>query len=345
MFRRNLQRGRFQLGIFSLLLIGLIHVAGCGGSQEESPTELSSTSPPPALEAEQPREEEMEQPDSSPPSAAEEMLDEARKPAFPSPRGSVLAHKELGMVVSGKGVTDPHRSLDALEEQILLLLPELREVYEREREQDPGLMGSLDVHMTIESQGTISDLRFPTRRVSSEKLVTAAFDRMRAWTFPPADEQVQLRYTLLFVPPGIDQSSIVLWERQLGTRMVRAERIETNRHEGKPTEVATTAAPKPAKKPMAKAPPRTERAETERQFVVGWYQVIRPTSLHAAPREAAEVVSRLRSGTRVRVVDLAAGEWLEIHSVTNRPPGFLHREDAVPESAEEAERLGESPQP
>lgn len=312
-FRRNGVR-------LSILLLLLISLTGCGGSQEELPPGLSSAPASSAPEATLPRGKEME------------ASDESRKPAFPSSRGNVLANKELGMAVTGEGATDPNRSLDALEEQILSFLPELREIYERERAQDPGLMGSLDVNITIESRGAVSDLRFPTRRVSSEKLITAVFDRMRAWSFSPADEQVQLRYTLLFVPPGVDQASIVFWEKHLGIQTVTD-------HEAKsPPGVVDAMAPVPAKKPPAKAAPRIETAEAGHEFVVGWYRVTRPTSLYAAPRDASEVVSRLQPGMRVRVVDLAAGEWLEIHSITNRPPGFLRREDAMPESGEEAEQ-------
>jgi hypothetical protein len=256
------------------------------------------------------------------------------------------------MVVTGRGAADPSRSLDILEQQVLSFLPQLQEVYERERAQDPGIMGSLDVSLTIESGGGVSDLRFPLKRVSSEKLTSSVFDRMQAWTFPPAADQVQLRFTLLFVPPGLDQVSILAWEKQLGSRAVIDRDGESR--------VVMAAAPTPVKKPSPTVSPRprpvetarvparpveTARVparpvETARVPISGWYRVTSPTLLHTAPRASSEVVAQLRTGTRVRVVGLLDGEWLEIRSISNRPPGFLRREDAKPDVGEQAERPG-----
>src|SRR5207249_12206187 len=106
-----------------------------------------------------------------------------------SARASVLAGKELGMVITGKGAGDSARSLDVLEQQVLSFLPQLQEIYDQEREQDPNLMGSLDVSLTIAPGGGVSDLRFPLRRVTDEELIAGVFDRMRAWSFPPADKE------------------------------------------------------------------------------------------------------------------------------------------------------------
>jgi len=237
------------------------------------------------------------------------------------------------MVVTGKGAGESARSLEVLEQQVLSFLSQLQEIYEQEREQDPGLMGSLDVSLTIALGGEVSDLRFPLRRVTNEKLTTAVFDRMRAWSFPPADEQVQLRFRLLFVPPGVDQASILTWEKQLGSRALV---------EGSEERRVATALPPVAKKPSARTAlvesPRPRATETARAPVVDWYRVTSPTVLRAAPRDSSGVVARLRPGTRVRVVGTEGAEWLEVRSVSNRPPGFLHRGDARPEGDERGRR-------
>src|SRR5262249_41933921 len=96
-----------------------------------------------------------------------------------SSHASVLAGKELGVGITGKGAEGSARSLDVLEQQILSFLPQLQEVYDQEREQDPNLMGSLDVNLTIAPGGGVSDLRFPLQRITDEKLIAAVFDQIQ----------------------------------------------------------------------------------------------------------------------------------------------------------------------
>ncbi|MCS6924268.1 MAG: AgmX/PglI C-terminal domain-containing protein [Candidatus Binatia bacterium] len=259
------------------------------------------------------------------------------------------------MVITGVETGGPTRSLEVLEEQILAFLPQLQEVYEQERLQDAGLMGSIDVSMTITPEGRVSDLRFPRTRVSSDKLVAAVFDRMRTWTFPPAEGRVQLRYTLLFVPPGVDRASIFMWEKHLGSRLV----VDRGGEGAVPVTVASLPEPgqppaakkeaatpgKPAKRPPPPVPSRS-RVESAQRWesptVLGWYRVIRPSALYAAPRDAADIITQLRPGTRVQVVKVVNGEWLEVRSVSNRPPGFLRRSNARPVA--EVGRPGEGSQ-
>jgi len=323
---QNSQRERRRLGFLCVLLT--VGILGCGGSQEESPTVSSGTPEPSSGTSERSvtespsQENKVAEPMATLPPATSEEKAPGPLSSPPSSSASVLVSKELGMTVTGKGAGEPSRSVEVLEQQLLAFIPQIQEVYDHEREQDPNLMGTMDVSLTIEPTGHVSDLRFPLRRVSNERLVSAVFDRMRAWSFPPADEQVQLRYRLLFVPPGVDVASILTWEKQLGGQTVE-DRSEERR-------VAAVA--EPAKK-TAPAPSRVTASRPKEPVVPppvvsGWYRVTAPTSLRAAPRSSSEVVARLSRGTRVRVVGLVAGEWLEVQSVKNRRPGFLYQGDA-----------------
>ena len=317
---------------FGFLFFLLIAVCGCGGSREESPATPANVPGQPAVEA-PPLENKTGQPLTLPPSPTPPAAPSGSLSPTLSSHVSVLASKELRMVVTGTGAGEPGRSLEVLEQQVISFLPQLQDIYDQERAQDPGLMGSLDVSLTIAPEGEVSDLRFPQRRVSNERLTTAVFDRMRAWNFPPAEEKAQLRFRLLFVPPGVDQASILTWEKQLGSRAL-VEGSEERR-------VATAPPPVTKKSSVQTAPaesPRPRAAETGRATVVGWYQVTSPTVLRAAPRDSSGVVARLRPGTRVRVVGTEGEEWLEVRSISNRPPGFLHRGDARPEGDERGRR-------
>lgn len=288
-------------------------------------------------------------------------------------QGKILAGRELGMVVTESGVENEARSLDALEDQLLSFLPQLQEVYEHERVEDPGLMGSLDVQITIEPSGTISDLRFPIKRVSSEKLTTAIYDHMRGWIFFPAESPVDLRYRLLFVPPDFETASILAWEKQLAGRVV-FERDEGNT--SPPSLAPSAAAPVGAEQPLPSGeqilPAREDVLLEEQQepqevasaketspgksgreapglppplkkkrpskFVPTWYEVTRPSVLYGAPDVSAEIVTRLSPGQRIWVVKVVAKEWLEVHSVKGRRSGFLPRETARTERRGQASR-------
>ncbi len=330
---------RWGLGLYrggAYLFVGCVLFAACeGSSQERAAPETEEIAAGPSPVASEGESQKVAEPPLAPPTS----------------QGTVLAGRELGMVVTGMQTGGPNRSLEVLEGQLLAFLSQLQEVYERERAQDPELMGSLDVSLTITPEGTISDLRFPRTRVSSEKLVAAVFDRMRTWTFPPAEGRVQLRYTLLFVPPGIDHTSIFTWEKHLASRLV----IDRSGEEHtavvtapvpepvkSPAPKVVAAAPvKPVKRPTPPSPPRPETAKRrEEPTVLGWYRVIRSSALYAAPRAAADIITQLRPGTRVRVVRVVNGEWLEVHSVSNRPPGFLRRSNAQPVAESSSARAG-----
>ncbi len=314
--------GKDGVGIFLFLLIA---ACGCRRSSEEPSTSPAHVPARPATEATGPESKAGQPPATVPSPTPPAEPSGSLSPTFSS-HASVLASKELGMMVTGKGAGEPGRSLEVLEQQVLSFLPQIQDLYDQEREQDPGLMGSLDVSLTIAPEGGVSDIRFPQRRVSNERLIPVVFDRMRAWSFPPAEEKTQLRFRLLFLPPGVDQASILTWEKQLGGRAVE-ERSEERR--------VATALPPVTKRPSAqRAPaesPPPRATETTRASVVGWYRVTSPTVLRAAPRDSSGVVARLRPGTRVRVVGTEGAEWLEVRSVSNRPPGFLYRGDARPE--------------
>ena len=61
---------------------------------------------------------------------------------------------------------------------------------------------------------------------------------------------------------------------------------------------------------------------------LGVYQTIRPTSVYQEPSPSARVLSRINKGTRVNVVR-SLGDWLEVRSQRNNPPGFVRRDDVT----------------
>jgi hypothetical protein len=272
----------------------------------------------------------------------------------PPSRGAVIIGGDLGVVVGGQGAGVPARSSTELERQLLTFLPQLSEAYDQELTRDPRGMGSLDVKMTIEPNGSVSELRFPLKRMSSEQLTVAMHDVMRTWQFAAAEGPVDVRYRLLLVPPGMDPASIRQWERHLAGRVEheRSEKtplavpVTTGERSSDPLAVPATketegptaprrrqrsAAGEAAEKeerPEAESPRRQvpqQEAENSSSFPARWYYVTRPTALYVSPLSSAPVITRFRPGKHVWVIGIVGDQWLEVRSGKGRRPGFLPR--------------------
>ena len=61
---------------------------------------------------------------------------------------------------------------------------------------------------------------------------------------------------------------------------------------------------------------------------LGVYQTIRTTSVYQEPSPSSRVLLRINKGTRVSVVR-SLGDWLEVRSQRNNPPGFVRRDDVT----------------
>lgn len=362
-------RWRRYKHIRQIVVGGLIFpfILSCGRSKEEPASEDSqkaaSSSSPGSLP------EESESPTSA--SALTQQVPVEAEVSSVSPHGTVMIGGELELTVTGEGAGDPNRSSAVLEQQLLAFLPQLRKIYDQQLARDSHGMGSLDVRMTIEPNGTISALRFPAKRMSSEKITSALYDVMRAWQFTLAEHAVDLRYRIMLIPAGIDPASISRWEKTLADRdeVDRSEKIPptvasapVSSRERSPSSPAPAAAKKFAKRmsperrhddPQASetaaraekqegrsSQPRVRKAEAEQvpRFLAQWYRVTRPTTLHEAPDSTASVVARLPTGKHVWVIGMVDGDWLEVRSVKGRRPGFLPRQDAKPEQRGRARR-------
>jgi len=72
------------------------------------------------------------------------------------------------------------------------------------------------------------------------------------------------------------------------------------------------------------APPSPARAR--RAIEPGNYETMRAAPVYEKPAGSARVVTRIAKGTQVTVVR-SIGEWLEIRSKHDNPPGFLRADD------------------
>jgi len=87
---------------------------------------------------------------------------------------------------------------------------------------------------------------------------------------------------------------------------------------------AATQRPAPRAADSLAAPPSPARAR--RAIEPGNYETMRAAPVYEKPAGSARVVTRIAKGTQVTVVR-SIGEWLEIRSKHDNPPGFLRADD------------------
>jgi len=115
------------------------------------------------------------------------------------------------------------------------------------------------------------------------------------------------------------QKTVAATQQHLAAANHQVERLNTTRSAG-----ATRVGSRAASSQSYPAPlPTTRRTEA------GVYETVRETSVYDNPSSQARVISQIRGGTRINVVN-PRGEWLEVHSKHGNPPGYVRSADARP---------------
>ena len=80
--------------------------------------------------------------------------------------------------------------------------------------------------------------------------------------------------------------------------------------------------------PASAARPSAPAVASRRAAEAGVYETVRATTVYETPSASSRNVASIPPGTRVNVVS-STGSWLEVHSKSGKPPGFIRRGDAV----------------
>lgn len=95
-----------------------------------------------------------------------------------------------------------------------------------------------------------------------------------------------------------------------------------------PGESAATEGTPPYTPPAPAARPSAPAVTSRRTADAGVYETVRATTVYETPSASSRSVASIPPGTRVNVVS-STGSWLEVHSKSGKPPGFIRRGDAV----------------
>src|SRR5262245_7105067 len=106
-------------------------------------------------------------------------------------------------------------------------------------------------------------------------------------------------------------------------KLTRAAR-ETERLAQSKAASATKTPPRAAEPSQTASRPGGARNAAE----LGVYQTLRATSVYEEPSASSRVLSQITKGTRVNVVR-SLGDWLEVRSRRDNPPGFVRRDDVT----------------
>ncbi|MSP39360.1 MAG: hypothetical protein EXR70_12795 [Deltaproteobacteria bacterium] len=117
------------------------------------------------------------------------------------------------------------------------------------------------------------------------------------------------------------QKDLAALEKKLADANREIERLASARQTAAPAR----ANPQPANSSSSPPPPPTP---ARRVAEPGIYEVVRTTSVYEEPSSTARVLTRVERTTQVTVVR-AVGDYLEVRSKHDNPPGFIRADDAM----------------
>jgi hypothetical protein len=130
----------------------------------------------------------------------------------------VLGLKDLGFEIRG-GNQDPDLTGDLVqwsEAHITTLLP----LYENRVKSHPDLMGSMVLQLKIDTSGAVVEVTELQSRLKDPEFKGAVVSQAYQWKFAGNHaEPLQIEYPLLFVPVGMDPTTLVRWELALASRV------------------------------------------------------------------------------------------------------------------------------
>lgn len=116
------------------------------------------------------------------------------------------------------------------------------------------------------------------------------------------------------------QNAVAATQQRLTAANHQVERLNTPR---------STAATRLGSRAPASSQSFPGPLPARRQTEAGVYETVRETSVYDNPSSQARVISQIRGGTRINVVN-SGSEWLEVHSTHGNPPGYVRSNDARP---------------
>lgn len=227
----------------------------------------------------------------------------------------VLGPKELGLQVSG--LSDDEEQKSRFGKSVDNQLMSLRQLYRLEVQKKPELMGAMLLQMTIDDSGAVTRVQETASRIQDREFKNAVVEEARKWNLAELSGPGTVECPLLFVPAGMDMTTLIKWEKAQGLfkQATQAAQVAS-----RPAATPTRAQQAPVQAKASLDAKSNNRATTT-------YRVRTTTSLRKEPRFSAAAVERLEPGTQIKVLAVK-GDWLEVQSKSGGSAGFIRKEYA-----------------
>jgi TonB family protein len=245
----------------------------------------------------------------------------------------VVVVPELGLSV--KPAMEPAPEQSKVVARIESQVQSLREIYRHESEKNPGLMGRMTLQFMVDPSGEVTKVKEVSSRLSNSDFKKTVISAVSQWSFRDIIANgATIQCPLLFVPEGMDITTLVQWEKSFGQNGEIGAATVTHTKAGPVKPVVSSSNPQSkitennrqsetATKTKITGAEKASRVSAAKPSAV--HQLMFATSLRKEPNFSSPAVARLAVGTKVSLID-TRGDWLEVRAESTLQSGFIRRE-------------------
>jgi hypothetical protein len=250
---------------------------------------------------------------------------------FPPPSAQpsvVVAVDSHAMTIHGKNISVVVRK--RLEQAALEQLARLHPIYAGWVATDEEAVGTMLLKISVDGAGKVARIETLRSRLSSGDFAKVVFQEIRQWYFPGAAAQpFEITMPLLFVPKGLDASTVVQWERRTADRQVERSvaKLVVNNAPAAATISPTKSDPKTEPSQQAGVGPAKKAAVSKPVLPV--VKTTQAVALRQQPRFAADRIREVDAETELDLLE-RKGDWMKVRMADARAVGFVRKEYLTP---------------
>lgn len=206
-------------------------------------------------------------------------------------------------------------------------LQKLRDLYRREGEKNPRLMGNIMLQLDVGANGDVTEVKEIASRIPDGEFKRTIIAEVSHWSFRDViPESVTINCPLLFVREGMDITTLLQWEKSLA-QLDDKSATARGANQNPPIQQAKTVARRRVARASSRAVNSSARSSARPPRSL--YRIKYATSLRAEPNFSSRSVTRFTSGTKVALLN-HRGDWLEVRAADSGFSGYIRKEFVAP---------------